>query len=413
MTVKKDAFFEATQKALDRLTDIYDLVWPIDVSLRYMRKKVTEFASQSTERLQPDDYVQMFDPEERTHGVNYERAFVYSGRNESERQRNELKLEAAQQENLAWMLLANTIPVYEQWWKDLANEVGFLGMNEDAMEFPTDPMNSNKKGIKQLLSELTSTESTVFKDVFYDLYSTKRNHCNDIDELNRSMYLFRLFKEIRNCYMHSGTVVTNVRCDPSSHDPWITVAYRNYVQNVVIPSSATNVLGIEELPVFPVGFNPVVNSVLHITLRGVVGFSNVLRRIMLTVDSELIRSQTTETYFLSKWSNLVVPGDNRIKMPINVETISLVKRILNSETVPTIEAENAKRSFEQGLHKAVQKYEYDCAINLLSETRLLTPGEVKSRTLPLTSPVNQYGVKVNNVLVPFLKTHNIIIVPTV
>ena len=413
MTVKKDAFFEATQKALDRLTDIYDLVWPIDVSLRYMRNKVTEFSLQATDKLLPEDYANEFDPDQKTHGVNYERAFVYSGRNEAERQLNERKLEAAQQEKLAWMLLSNTIPVYEQWWKDLEKEVGFPGMKEETMEFPTDPTNPNKKGIKQLILDLTSSESVVFKDVFYDLYSTKRNHCSDLDELNRSMYLFRLFKEIRNCYMHSGGVVSNVLCHPVTHQPWITVAYNNYVQHVVNQSTVTNALGIEELPLFPVGFNPVLNSVLHITLRGVVGFSNVLRRIMLTVDSELIRSSMTENYILSKWASMIVPGDNRIKMPINVETISLVKKMLNGESVSATEATNARHVFEQGLHKAVQKYEYDAAIALLMSTRLLIPGEVKSKTEPLNSPVNQYGVKVNNVLVPFMKGKNLIITPTV
>ena len=191
------------------------------------------------------------------------------------------------------------------------------------------------------------------------------------------------------------------------------MAYIQYMQNVVNQSTAIDALGIEEFPLFPNGFNPIVGNVLHITLRGVVGFSNVLRRMMLTVDSELIRSQITENHFLSKWATMVVPSDNRIKMQINVETISLVKKILNNESVSIVEAESANTLFEHELNKTIQKYEYDRAIALLSAVRLLIPSEVKSKAEPQSSPVNQYGLKVNSILVPFMKSHGLIITPVV
>ena len=408
MPLKKDAFFNCTQEALDKLTEMYDLVWPIDVSLRYMRNKVTAFASQSTVSLCPDDFVEEFDPQHRTHGVNYQRAFVFSGRNQLEKDENERKLEASQQENLAWLLLSNTIPIFEHWWNSLIDEVGFTGMNESGMEFPTNPLDARKKGIKQQIIELTTIESVALRASFYDLYSSKKNHCDNLDQLNLCMYAYRLFKELRNCYMHSGGVVTNKRIDATTGDPWITVAYNEYQNYVVAASSTTNVLGIEELPVFPTDFSVSLGSKLHITLRGVVGFSNIMRRIMLTVDSELIRSVQTEQYYLGKWSLLHSNHTNQFKLPINLDTIAYFKKVFGGEATSPDEFTRAKHSFDRKLEKTIKKYEYDSMIYLLNSTRILVPHEIKDQmTDPMSAPA-QYTLKLINNLLPFLKANNLI-----
>jgi hypothetical protein len=173
---------------------------------------------------------------------------------------------------LAWLLLCNTIPIFEGWWKSLAEEAGFSGMNEAGMEFPTNLLDTRKKGIQQQITELKAVESLLFKSVFYDLYSSKKNHCNSLNELNLSMYAYRLFKEIRNCYMHNGGVVSNKVIDNITGKPWIAVAYDEYQNNVVAMSATTNALGIEELPEFPTLFDVSLGGKLHFTLRGVVGF---------------------------------------------------------------------------------------------------------------------------------------------
>lgn len=420
MATKKDAFFDATQDALDKLTEMYDLVWPIDVSLRYMRKTVTNFTMQSSYDLRPDDYVAEFDPDHRTHGVNYRQAFVYTGRNIAEQDENERKLEAKQQENLAWLLLSNTIPIYERWWKQLAEEVGFADISEEGMEFPSDPGHSNKKGILQQLAELTQSESTVFKTVFYDLYSNKRNHCSSLGELNLSMYAFRLFKEIRNCYMHNGGIVSNKIVDRNTGNPWITVAYDAYKDHVVSASTSTqNVLGIEELPLLPADFCTSVGSKLRITLRGIVGFSNIMRRIMLTVDSELIKSIVTEQYYLDRWRALHATHTERFKMSVNTDTVVYMKKVFTGQAISQDECEAAERSFNRRLSKAIQQFEYDSMAYLLMSTRLLMPSEMKRHTVSpdatssaFTLAVNQYPSKLLNHMIPFLKAHSLISSPT-
>lgn len=408
MPRKKDAFFNSTQEALDKLTQMYDLVWPIDVSLRYMRRKVTEFSSNSQFELRPEDYAAEFDPQHRTHGVNYTRAFIYSGRNVSEQEKNEKILEASQQENLAWLLLCNTIPIFESWWKSLVDEAQFSGMNEAGMEFPTNPLDTRKKGIQQQITELTAVESSVFRDVFYDLYSNKKNHCSSLNELNLSMYAYRLFKEIRNCYMHNGGVVSNKITDSVTGNPWVTVAYDEYKSNVVAMSATTNALGIEELPEFPTNFDTSLGSKLHITLRGVVGFSNIMRRIMLTVDSELIRSMITQQHFINTWSAIYSTRTKRFEMPINSESISYFLKGFNGETVSEGEIERIKNSFNKQLRTSKAKYEYNSMIHLISSTCLLVPKEITSNLDDPSSPEAQYKNNLINILLPFLKLENLI-----
>lgn len=409
MVRKKDAFFNATQDALDKLTQMYDLVWPIDVSLRYMRKKVTEFYTKFPDDLKPEDFENEFDPDKKTHGVNYTRAFVYTGKNASELLKNESALESAQQENLAWLLLTNTIPIYEHWWKSLSDEVGFSTMSEAGMEFPTNPLDSRKKGILQELSSINSNISSLFTDVFYPVYTSKKNHCIDINELNSSMYCYRLFKEIRNCYMHSGGFVSDTIKDSSTNLPWITVAYNEYLANIVTPSSTNTILNIEELPSFPSNFSTNIGDKLHITLRGVVGFSNIMRRIMLTVDAELIKSQITEQYIVNKWNQFSINSDQKFEMPISKDAINYLRKYLNGDSISNDEKDNFEKNFNKRLRSSQAKYEYNCMIKLLNSVNLLVPHEMSSyMNSELESVIANYKNSLIHTLLPYLKTINLV-----
>lgn len=412
MTRKKDAFFDATQDALDKLTQMYDLVWPIDVSLRYMRRKVTEFYTKSPDDLKPEDFEDEFDPEKRTHGVNYSRAFIYKGKNTYELKKNELALETSQQENLAWLLLSNTIPIYEYWWKSLSKEVGFNIMSESGMEFPTNLSDPRKKGILQELNDLTSNSSSLFEDVFYPVYSSKRNHCKDLTELNNSMYCYRLFKEIRNCHMHSGGIVSDASKDPITNLPWITVAYNEYLNNIVIPSSTSTILNIEELPALPSDFSANTGDKLHISLRGVVGFSNIMRRIMLTVDAELIKAKITEQYISNRWYQYSIHNPKSFEIEMNKDIIIYLKKYFNEELISTYEKKQFEKKFNRKLSSSQSKYEYDYMIKLLCSVDLLVPREMSSYMNPdQVQVIEDYKNNLINKLIPYLKSVNLIDTP--
>ena len=96
-----DCFFESSNAALEKLTTIYDMIWPLSVGLWNLRCNVNgtiEEAPTFSER----DLAARFSTGSGIHGVNFKRSFV------------ETSWET-QQKELALMLLNSTIPIYEGW----------------------------------------------------------------------------------------------------------------------------------------------------------------------------------------------------------------------------------------------------------------------------------------------------------
>ena len=89
-----------------------------------------------------------------------------------------------------------------------------------------------------------------------------------------------LFHEIRDCYVHRGRMA----------DERGTKAYKSYEEACDSPAA----LGEKELPeIYPIELHQLV----HLSLRGVVGFSSILRKFIYTIDTEL--TQLSHTKFPS------------------------------------------------------------------------------------------------------------------
>ena len=99
------------------------------------------------------------------------------------------------------------------------------------------------------------------------------------------MYCLRVFKEARNCYMHNG----------STADPKLLTAYSDYT-----PHATTAALCVTEVPEFTA---PVLNNQIQLSLRGVVGFSDILRKILISLDTELLCAVEAEGEFISRYQN--------------------------------------------------------------------------------------------------------------
>lgn len=254
----QDVFFSATKKALANITATYDTVWPTAVGLWNLRCMVNgvkkEYPSITDAQL-----TAKFSLGSGIHGVNYKRAFVDHSWEK-------------QQSDFAWILLNSTIPIFEGWLEELKQDV-FPDLKVKEMQFPI--------RIQTEVTRLTTNESSVLKDCFYNSYSSKRDRCYPhIDSL---MYCYRVFKGIRNCYMHNG----------SKTDDKLITAYNDY-----LPHQNTGSLCVSEVPEL---YTPVLDNPIKISLRGVVGFSYILIKIMVSLDAELLRSLNAETEFLRRY----------------------------------------------------------------------------------------------------------------
>ena len=258
MIYLKEVFFSATRQALFNITSTFDIVWPTAVGLWNLRCLVSGVKHEYPE-ITEAQLAAKFSQGSGIRGVNYKRAFVEHSWEK-------------QQSDFAWILLNSTIPIFEGWLEELKQSV-FASLKIKEMQFPIK--------VQSEVNRLTVNESATLKDCFYNKYCGKRERCySHIDAL---LYCYRVFKEARNCYMHNaGKVNSN-----------LVNAYNDF-----LPYNNTTDLCVSEVPEFNA---PILNEPISISLRGVVGFSYILIKIMVSLDTELLRSMEAEAEFLRRY----------------------------------------------------------------------------------------------------------------
>lgn len=259
-------FFDATQGAHEQITSLYDFVWPTGVAMWNLRWQVQGFV-----QVRPDaSEAQLsgrFSEGADIHGANLRRACIEHTWED-------------QKESFARVLLYNCFAIYEGWIAELLEDLGaHTKAREKGLQFATG--NPGNPSAADVINELTSTESAEMKSFFY--LPLKRNPKYNFSNLANLLICYRYFKELRNSLMHSGGAATQRTVD----------AYTGYAA-IISPSD----LGMSELP----EHQPVVLGLRPtLSLRGVVGLSEVMLRLLVTLDAELSRSKRSESSFEKRW----------------------------------------------------------------------------------------------------------------
>lgn len=258
----KRYFFRASLDAHLQLAKFYHFMWPSAAALWNLRWQVAGFKSVYP-LASEKDYQSRFISGSGIHGASIEQACIRSTWEEN-------------QESYAQFLLFQTFGIYESW---IAEILDLFSENvrkvEKGLQFPSG--GSSSTGVLYALGKLIPSESAFLRDAFY----TPRNAPQPFSStrLDGLLITYRAFKECRNCFAHDGGVVSQqakLACD----------AY----------SALTNPrdLGLTELPVMP---SQAVDSPVRLSLRGCVGFTDVVLKIMSTLDAELSRSIKAEKIF--------------------------------------------------------------------------------------------------------------------
>ncbi len=284
----QDAFFRSTQLALENITRICDLIHPLTLALWHTCRDVSSTISSNPE-VKNEELARQFGYGSDIHGVNYKRVF------------NDMSWDD-HKSNIAWLFLNSLFPIYEGWLEELSCQ-SFPPSNGNldsyAMQFPS---SRTKGNVFTEINRLTTTESKLAKDAFYSEYSTSKHRC--LICLDNLMVCYRYFKEMRNCYMHNGNI---------ANQPLIN-AY-NAFSRITNPSD----LCMSEIPVH---IPPVLGEPAQLDLRGVIGFSQIILQIMVTIDAELLRSKYAEAEIIRRLSE-------KIKTPlfINKKKARALKQI--------------------------------------------------------------------------------------
>ena len=145
----EDVFFTATKRALKNITNTFDTVWPIAVGLWNLRcavKGVKDEWPLITEKQLADK----FTAGSGIHGVNYKKTVMTQSWEE-------------QLNGLSWMLLNSTIPIYEEWIKELNSDIYNGTIDEKKLQFP----NNIERNRKITGERISNHEGRVLSDLLH------------------------------------------------------------------------------------------------------------------------------------------------------------------------------------------------------------------------------------------------------
>ncbi|MDB6063982.1 MAG: hypothetical protein JWR26_190 [Pedosphaera sp.] len=260
-------FFTATESAHNQITKLYDFVWPTAAAMWNLRWQVAGYVK-AVPNATVEQLRARFTEGADIHGANLQRACIEHGWDE-------------QKDAFARILLINTIAIYEGWLDEVLDTMGkntkFL---QTGLQFPESVLVPGK-GVRSAIAEITAVESNILRGSFFSELCKGRHYASS--KLDAMMLCYRLFKEIRNSDMHGGGVAEQRLVDA-------------YAQFSTVATTAD--LGVSEVPVH---FPTAIGTKAKLSLRGVVGFSHIVLKIIATLDAELSRSESAEKYFIRKW----------------------------------------------------------------------------------------------------------------
>ena len=260
-------FFNATECAHEQLTRLFDFVLPTAAAMWNLRWQVNGYLG-----VVPEATVEQlrarFTEGADIQGANFRRACVDH-------------TWETQKEDFAKILLVNSIAVFEGWVDQILDELGkHTDIIRKALQFPDSTAKAGK-GAVWAIAEITKVESNVLKSSFYPTLSKGRYFA--VANIGAMLLCYRFFKELRNCDMHAGGIA----------DQRLSDAYTAFTA-----VATTTRLGVAEVP----NHHPVVlGAKSQISLRGVVGFSHLILKLIATLDAELCRSDAAERVFLKRW----------------------------------------------------------------------------------------------------------------
>ncbi len=183
-----------------------------------------------------------------------------------------------QLEQFAQVVNANVIAMYEGWADELMSKFGVPGLVQQVQLPSRGTYGITSAGVMEALQQAKASGlSYEMKRAFYSRYKANRKY--DVAHLDALLALYRYHKEIRNSLMHRGGIA-NAKAES---------AWRNV-------STITRVdLGTRISPLI----TPVTDGIMVRTNIGeAIQLSDVLLRIVSTIDAELCWTQLAERTFI-------------------------------------------------------------------------------------------------------------------
>ena len=271
--MRQALFFEQTTGAIKELTTVLDNFASALIAIRNMRCEIRGILAEC-----PDFTEEMFHTryhfDAKMRWKNYKT--VFSGQEFT-----------VQEEAFTWYLLNEACTVFEGWLAAMESQGIITQSMIKDLQFP-------EKAGSVLARHINSSNSEAMATLFYPVYKTNKKY--SYQRIDAILYCYRVFKEIRNSFVHNAKLTTQRCLD----------AYADYAANC-----SKGALAVDEVPIVN---SMILNEKISPSFRGVIGFTDIVIRLLVSYDSELIQTNAAERYFLGKFRAL---SENRKMLSSN------------------------------------------------------------------------------------------------
>ncbi len=250
-----ELFFPSSRQAIKQVTSLFEFVWPTAAALWNLRWQVQGFIAEVPD-VSVDQLKQRFLFGSNINNVDLKRTVTDHTWDD-------------QTAIFGSFVLTNAFAIYEQWADEILHSLGERAGSGKKLQF--------QKSMAAAIAVFLASESTMLKSAYYPIFLANKKYSQP--QLGNLMLCYRYFKELRNAQVHSGGIANQTAVDAF---------------NAFQPVSSMVHLGRKgELEFDPI----VLGQRVSLNLRGVVGFTDVLIKIIATIDAELCRSIKAELVF--------------------------------------------------------------------------------------------------------------------
>lgn len=253
----RGAYFDATRFALQRVDSLFDFAWPTAAALWNLRWQVRGFVDEAPDASQ-DDLNGRFAAGSGISGLDLRKACITATWEE-------------QQEIFAGFILTNALAIYEHWSDEI------LATFAEPPPRGAHPLQLDQPalGVRAWVASKQTPLCTLNDTQFFPAYRSHRKYSWPL--VANLMKAFRYFKQGRNALIHRGGIANAID----------EQAYLDFA-----PVSGRTSLGMRgRLEHHPF----VAGQRVTLKLRGVVGFCDILIRLMRSIDAEASRSLLAES----------------------------------------------------------------------------------------------------------------------
>ena len=256
-------FFGTSGAVADRLTETFDFVWSTATAQWNLRWQVDGFV-RANPTANDEDLKSRFALGSGIRGANLRRSCLATTWD-------------AQQEMFARILLVEFCALFEAWIDGTLEETGQDTRHSKSLQFPS----ANGQGVSTALAALQANRSPDLEHSVYPVLLTNRK--NSLAKLENLLRCYRYFKECRNAVIHHGGAASQRTVD----------AYVSFA------AETAQTLGVTEVPKhFPIA---AAGDTVQLSLRGVVGFGEIVLKLVTTLDAELSRTVEAEGVLARRW----------------------------------------------------------------------------------------------------------------